>query len=164
VKSWLICLAVAVLVSSCTSSYPYRIVTDNCNCEQFTFKDQRGRFEIDVSARYTVNDKVTSTIELQFRNKSRLVLSLRQGYIKGTSANIRYPFNDRFQPLPLVDIAPGGRYSMTVTGEDVQTSENPWLKIAGEKVVLEIRGATLGGKTIPPIQLTLVPYNPKLGS
>lgn len=153
-----------MLVSSCTSSYPYLIATDNCNCEQFTYRDARRRFEIDVSARYKVVDRVASTIELVFRNKSRQILSLRQAYIKGTSVNIRYPFNDRFQALPLVDIAPGRSYSMTITGEDVQASENPWLKIAGEKVVLEIRGATLGGKTIPPVQLTLVPHNPKLGS
>jgi len=33
-----------------------------------------------------------------------------------------------------------------------------------EKVVLEIRGVTLGGMTVHPIQLTLIPYNPKIAS
>jgi hypothetical protein len=117
-----------------------------------------------VSARYEIKDRITSTIELVFRNKSREALSLRQAYIKGTSSNIQYPFNDRFQPMPFVQIAPGGDYAMTFSGSDSRVSANPWLKIAGEKVVLEIRGLSLGGKTVLPIQLTLVPYNPKVAS
>jgi len=161
-KAWLVCMGIALMVSSCTSSYPYLVATDNCNCERFTYREIGGRFEIDVSARYEIKERVISTIELVFRNKSREALSLRQAYIKGTSSNIQYPFNDRFQPMPFVQLAPGTDYAMTLSGSDSQDSDNPWLKIAGEKVVLEIRGLTLGGKTILPIQLTLVPYNPKI--
>jgi hypothetical protein len=157
-------MGIALVVSSCTSSYPYLVATDNCNCERFTYREERGRFEIDVSARYEIKDRITSTIELVFRNKSHEALSLRQAYIKGTSSNIQYPFNDRFQPMPFVQIAPGGHYTMTFSGSDSRLSDNPWLKIAGEKVGLEIRGLSLGGKTVLPIQLTLVPYNPKIGS
>jgi hypothetical protein len=163
VKSRLVFLGLALVLASCASSYPYLVTTNNCNCEQFTYREEHGRFEIDVSARYEVNDRIISTIELLFRNKSRVTLSLQQAYIKGTSANIRYPFNDRFQPMPFVRIAPGDRYAMTLSGRDVQASENPWLKIAGEKIVLEIRGMMLGGKTVTPVLLTLVPYNPKIG-
>lgn len=163
-KWWFIVGGMAILLSSCRSSYPYLVVTDNCNCERFTYRDQRGRFEIDVAARYEVKDRITSTIELAFRNKSRAALSLRQAYIKGTSANIQYSFNDRFQPMPYVLIPAGGHYSMTFVGADPQVTENPWLKVAGEKIVLEIRGLTLGGKTVLPIVLTLVPYNPKIGT
>lgn len=163
-KSWLFCTGIALAVSSCTSSYPYLVVTDNCNCERFTYREERGRFEIDVSARYEIKDRITSTIDLMFRNKSGEVLSLRQAYVKGTSSNIQYPFNDRFQPMPFVQIAPGGRYSMTFSGSDSRVSDDPWLKIAGEKVVLEIRGLSVGGKTTLPIVLTLVPHNPKIAS
>ncbi len=137
-------------------------MTDNCNCERFTYREERGRFEIDVSARYEIRDRITSTIELVFRNKSPEALSLRQAYIRGTSSNVRYPFNDRFQPMPFEQIAPGERYSMTFSGSDSRVSDDPWLKIAGEKVVLEIRGLSIGGKTIHPVLLTLVPYNPKI--
>lgn len=157
-------MGIALVVSSCTSSYPYLVATDNCNCERFTYQEERGRFEIDVSARYEIKDRITSTIELVFRNKSREALSLRQAYIKGTSSNMQYPFNDRFQPMPFVQIAPGGNYTMTFSGSDSQSSDDPWLKIAGEKVVLEIRGLSLGGKTVLPIQLTLIPYNPRIVS
>ena len=157
-------MGIALVVSSCTSSYPYLVATNNCNCERFTYREERGRFEIDVSARYEIKDRITSTIELVFRNKSREALSMRQAYMKGTSSNIQYPFNDRFQPMPFVQIAPGGSYTMTFSGSDSQSSDDPWLKIAGEKVVLEIRGLSLGGKTVLPIQLTLIPYNPKIAS
>jgi hypothetical protein len=162
VKWWLFCVAIALALPSCTSSYPYLIATDNCNCERFTYREGQGRFEIEVSARYEIKDRITSTIELVFRNKSRQALSLQQAFIKGTSANIRYPFNDRFQPMPFVQIPPGGKYTMTFSGSDTQVSDNPWLKIAGEKVALEIRGLLLGEKKVLPIQLALIPYNPKI--
>jgi hypothetical protein len=157
-------MAIALVASSCTSSYPYLITTNNCNCEQFTYREEQGRFEIDVSARYEVNERITSTIELVFRNNSRVTLSLQQAFIKGTSANVQYSFNERFQPMPFVQIAPGGRYTMTLAGSDARRTEDPWLKIAGEKVVLEIRGLTLGGRKVPPVMLTLVPFNPKIAS
>jgi hypothetical protein len=153
-----------LVVSSCTSSYPYLIVTDNCNCERFTYREDRGRFEIDVTARYEVKERITSTIELVFRNTSRDTLSLQQASIKGTSTNIQYPSNGRFQPMPFVRICPGSEYAMTFSGSDSRLSDDPWLKIAGEKVLLEIRGLLLGGKTVVPIRLTLVPHNPKIAS
>ena len=156
------CLGIALAVTSCTSSYPYLIATDNCNCERFTYREEGGRFEIDVSARYEIKDRITSTIELVFRNRDRQALSLQQAFIKGTSSNIRYPFNDRFQPMPFVQIPPGSSYTMTLSGSDTQVSDNPWLKIAGEKVLLEIRGILLGEKKVLPIQLSLIPYNPKI--
>jgi hypothetical protein len=163
---WLCWLSIALVCASCTSSftssYPYLVTTDNCNCRRFTYRDERGRFEIDVSARYEVRDRIASTIELAFRNKSHLTLSLQQAYIKGTSTNIHYPFNDRFQPMPYEKVRPGGRYTMTLAGNDPDASDDPWLKIAGERVVIEIRGLTLGDKPLKPVMLTLVPYNPKL--
>jgi hypothetical protein len=157
-------MGIAFIASSCTSSYPYLILTDHCNCERFTYRDERGRFEIDVTARYEVKERITSTIELVFRNKSRDTLSLRQASIKGTSANIQYPTNGRFQPMPFVQIAPGSNYEMTFSGSDSRVSDDPWLKIAGEKVELEIRRLLLGGKTVAPVRLTLVPHNPKIPS
>jgi hypothetical protein len=155
-------MGIALVASSCTLSYPYLILTDNGNVERFTFREDRGRFEIDVTARYEVKERITSTIELVFRNKSRDTLSLRQAFIKGTSANIQYPSNGRFQPMPFVQIAPGSDYEMTFSGSDSQRSDDPWLKIAGEKVVLEIRGLLIGGKIVAPLRLTLVPHNPKI--
>lgn len=153
-----------MLLSSCTASYPYLVATDNCNCERFVYHDSGGRFEIEASAHYQVTDRITSTIELVFRNRSRDTLSLRQAFLKGTSTNVQYQFNDKFQPMPFAIVPPGGNYTVTLTGSDTQVSDDPWLKIAGEKVDIEMRGLLLGFTPVPPILLTLVPFNPKLGS
>jgi hypothetical protein len=161
-KPALLAVIAVVLLSSCSSTYPYLVTTDECNCETFSFKDERGRFEIDVSARYVITDRINSTIELVFRNHSRDSLSLRQAYLKGTSLNVRYAFNDRFQPMPFVAVSPGGAYTMTMQGSDTEAMENPWLKIAGERIVLEVKGMLLGLTPVAPIVLTLKPYNPKL--
>jgi hypothetical protein len=164
VKSAFPYILAAVLFSSCTTSYPYLITTDNCNCERFVYHDDNGRFEIEASARYEVTDRITSTIDMEFRNRSRDTLSLRQAFLKGTSSNVQYQFNDKFQPMPFVIIPPGGRYTLTLVGSDTQIVDDPWLKIAGEKIDIEMRGLLLGLKQVPPIQLTLIPYNPKLGT
>ena len=161
-KPVLLAVIALLLLSSCSSTYPYLVMTDECNCETFSVKDERGRFEIDVSARYVITDRINSTIEFVFRNQSRDSLSLRQAYLKGTSLNVHYPFNDRFQPMPFVAVPPGGTYTMTLQGSDTEITENPWLKIAGERIVIEIKGMLLGLKPLAPIVLTLKPYNPKL--
>lgn len=152
----------ALFFSSCTSTYPYLVTTDQCNCETFSFKDELRKFEIDISARSVITDRINSTIEFVFRNRSGDSLSLRQAYLKGTSSNVRYQFSDRFQPMPFVTVPPGGTYSMTLKGSDTEVTENPWLKIAGEKIVLELKGMLLGRRPLAPIVLTLKPYNPKL--
>ncbi len=161
-KPALLAVIALVVFSSCTSTYPYLVTTDECNCESFRFKDERGRFEIDVSASYVITDRINSTIEFVFRNRSHDSLSLRQAYLKGTSLNVRYQFNDRFQPMPFVAVPPGGTYTMTLQGSDTEPAENPWLKIAGEKVVVEIKGMLLALRPVAPIIVTLKPYNPKL--
>jgi hypothetical protein len=151
-----------ILFASCTSTYPYLVTTDECNCESFSFRDERGRFEIDVSARYVITDRINSTIEFVFRNQSRDSLNLRQALLKGTSLNVRYQFNDRFQPMPFVAVPPGGTYAMKLQGSDSEATENPWLKIAGERIVIEMKGMLLGLRPLEPIVLSLKPYNPKL--
>lgn len=161
-KPALLAVMAVLSFSSCSTSYPYLVTTDGCNCEMFLYKDARGRFEIEVTARYEVTDRINSTIELHYRNRSRDSLSLRQAFLKGASMNISYQFNDRFQPMPFVAIPPGGVYEMTLQGSDPQPGDDPWLKIAGEKIVLEIRGMLLGLKPLSPVVLTFIPYNPKL--
>ncbi len=163
-KSGIPVLVAAVIFSSCTASYPYLITTNNCNCEHFVYHDARGRFDIEASARYEVTDRVASTLEFVFRNRSRDSLSLRQAFLKATSTNVRYQFNDRSQPLPFVIVPPGGAYTLTLMGSDTKPAEDPWLKIAGERIEVEMRGLLLGFKPVPPILITLVPYNPKLDS
>ncbi len=161
-KPALLAALTLLFLSSCTTTYPYLVTTDRCNCETFVYHDGMGRFDIEVSAQYHVSDRISSTVNLVFRNRSRDTLSLRQAFLKGSSTNIAYQFNDRPQPMPYVGIRPGGEYAMTLEGSDTQPDRDPWLKIAGEQVVLEIRGMLLGTKPLPPVVLTLIPFNPKL--
>jgi hypothetical protein len=156
--------AAMLVLSSCTSTYPYRITTDGCDCERYVYKDEDRRFEVEFTATYQVTDRVESTIEIVFRNNGRDTLSLRQASIKGTSANVRYQFNDRFQPMPYVAIPPGQSYAMTLHGSDTEIVEEPWHKIAGERVTIEIGGVLFGQAVVNPILVTLIPLNPKLPS
>ena len=153
---------VVFLIPSCTSTYPYLIATDECNCERFIYKDERGRFEIEASARYNITDRIHSTLEFVFRNNSREPLSLKQAYLKGSSQNVRYEFNDRFQPMPFAVVPPAGSYMLKLEGSDPEMSDDPWLKIAGEKIVVEMKGMLLGLKPLAPIVITFRPFNPKL--
>ena len=153
---------VVFLFSSCTSTYPYLVTTGECNCERFVYRDEQGRIEIDVSAHYVITNRIHSTIEFVLRNKSRDSLSLKQAYLRGTSVNIHYEFNGRFQAMPFVAIAPGGSYTMTLEGSDSEMTHDPWLKIAGEKIVVEIEGMLLGLNQLAPVVLTFKPLNPKL--
>src|SRR4030042_712454 len=145
----LIVLAVAATFAACTTSYPYLILNEDCRCTSYVYKDRSGKFEVEVSAEYSVNHRVTSTLQFIFRNSSSELMSMRQGHIKGTSLNVKYESNGRFQPLPFVTIRPGETYTFSLTGEDTESVDNGWLKIAGEKVVVEIRGVLIGSKLVP---------------
>jgi hypothetical protein len=163
-KSAWVGTAAMLVLSSCTSTYPYRITTDGCNCERYIYKDEARGFEVEFTATYQVTDRVESTIKIVFRNYGRDTLSLRQASIKGTSANVRYQFNDRFQPMPYVAIPPGQSYAVTLHGSDTEVVEEPWHKIAGERVTIEIGGVLFGQAVVNPILVTLIPLNPKLPS
>lgn len=157
-------LVVAIAFASCTTSYPYLVLNENCRCPSYVYKDRSGRFEVEVSAEYSVGNRVTSVLQFAFRNSSRELIDMRQGHIKGTSLNMKYEMNGRLQPLPFVIIRPGETYAFTLKGEDTEPVDDGWLKIAGEKVVVEIRGVLIGSQLIPPIIVTLMPLNPKLSS
>jgi len=164
VKAWPFLLVVPLVLISCTSSYPYLVLTDNCNCERYVHRDPEHKLEVEVSGTYHVKDRVFSSITISFRNQSRDTLSLRQAYLKGTSENVRYQFNGRFQPMPYVLVPPGTDYTLKLEGADTGDMDEPWHKIAGERVTLEMRGLLLGQEVLAPILVTLVPTNPRLSS
>ena len=153
---------VALILSGCSYTYPYRILSDRCNCEIYTYRNPRYNIEIEFRASYKLKDRVTSSVEIQFRNSSRDTLSLKQAYLTGTSRNVRYQYNGRPRPLPFEVIPPGSTFTVAFEGSDTEVVENPWLKIAGERVTLEIKGLILGGKFLPAISVEMMPVNPKL--
>jgi len=161
-RAWHFLLVVPFILSSCTSSYPYLVLTENCNCERYVHRDPEHKLEVAVSGTYRVSDRVFSSITISFDNRSRDTLSLRQAYLKGTSENVHYQFNGRFQPMPYVLVPPGTTYALTLEGADIDDVKEPWNRIAGERVTLEMRGLLLGQEVLAPIVVTLVPTNPKL--
>jgi hypothetical protein len=59
-------------------------------------------------------------------------------------------------------IPPGSTFTFVFEGTDTEVVENPWLKIAGERVTLEMKGLMLGEKFLPTINVELMPVNPRL--
>ncbi|HWP82996.1 MAG TPA: hypothetical protein VNN76_10120 [Bacteroidota bacterium] len=157
----LVCVLSVLAISSCVQSYPYLVLNDECRCENYHYRDPRLGIEIHLAASYRVKDVVTSTIEITFVNDSGDTLTLKQGFIKATSLNVRYANNDMFQPLPFVDVQPGKRFVMTIEGRDTDQSSDPWLKIAGERVTIELKRLRLGSRDIPPLLFRLMPVNPQ---
>lgn len=158
---WVFVLSLAV--GACQTSYPYLILNDECRCEEYHYNDPAG-VSITIKARYKVGDAISSRIEITIENRSSDSLDLRQAFIKGTSRNVRYAANNRFLPLPHVVILPGKDYDLALEGQDVDRADDPWLKIAGEQVTIEIRKMYLSGKELQPAVFRLVPKNPKLGA
>lgn len=161
---FLLCVLILGFLASCTPSYPYLITSEGCNCETYVYRDEKRKIEIVVEATYEVSDRIVSTVELTLRNRSKDTLDMRQASIKGTSKNVRYQSNGRFQPMPYLAISPHKQYTMTFQGGDTHLGSDPWHKIAGEQVTLELKGLILGNKTLPSIVITLVPVNPKFPS
>lgn len=161
-KNILVIFFIALLCSGCTHTYPYLVLSDHCNCEIYTYRNTRDKIEIEFRASYTLSERVTSSVQLLFRNNSDDTLSLRQAYLTGTSRNVRYQYNGKRRPLPYELIPPHSSYSLAFEGTDTEAVENPWLKIVGERVVLEVTGLILGEKFLPPVSVELMPVNPKL--
>lgn len=155
---------VLLILGGCSMTHPYLFLTENCRCEEYTFQDPKHRFAVKFEAEYRVDERIRTRVEIEFRNESRDTLSLEQAYVIGTSRNIRYQNNGRAVPLPFVRIPPRDSYLVIFEGADTEKTENPWLKIAGERTTIEIRGLMIGEKEVPPLKVELVPTNPRLSN
>ena len=166
VRTPFLCVFVSFLfgLSACTRSYPYLVTNDDCNCHEYIYRDDLRKIKITMRASYKVAERINSTIEMTFENESTDTLDLGQAYVKGTSENVRYQYNGKSLPLPFVRIEPGDSYFMTLSGADTEIVDDPWLKIAGERITVEIIRLVLGNKMLPPIVIKLVPVNPKFSS
>jgi len=156
-----IALILSLYVSACSPSYPYLVTNERCNCEEYTFLDKPRKLKATIRASYTIKDRITSTIEITFKNEGKDTLDLGQAYLRGTSENVKYQYNGRSLPLPFVRIEPGDDYTITMTGTDTDLVDDPMRKIAGERVILEITKLRVGGAIVPDIVFVLVPVNPK---
>jgi len=152
------------MFSGCSRTYPYLVANEECHCEQYVFRDTKNKIDVEFTARYKVSERIHTRIEMTFFNRSTDTLDLRLAHVNGKSKNVRYQYNGRPLPLPYVRVEPGDSYLVVLEGSDTETVEEPWHKIAGEKVTVELSLLVLGSRTLPPIIVTFVPVNPKFSS
>jgi hypothetical protein len=141
-----------------SASYPYRTLDGNAE----EFRSAEGNVEYRIRAHYRMRSGVTTEIAIEFRNGSDDTLSLDVASVKVSSRNIAYQFNDKFVPLPRLLIPAHRSDEVALTGWEVEGGDD-WLKIAGERLTVTIKGLRLGGKELAPLEAAFVPVNPKLG-
>ena len=141
------------------TSYPFLAVTNNCNCEEFRTND--GNLDYLLRAHYRMNDGIVTNIEIELTNRSQDTLSLSVASVKVTSRNISYRYNDKFIPLPALEILPHSTDIVKLTGKEL-AGEDDWHKIAGERMTVTVKGLTLGGRELKQQLVEFMPLNPKM--
>ena len=104
---------------------------------------------------------VMTRIAVKFINRADDTLFLDPGVVKISSRNISYLYNDKFIPLPHLVIPPSRSDSVVMTGADMSQNDD-WNKIAGEQLVVILKGLRVGLKVLAPQSVTFIPENPKL--
>lgn len=154
-----LCVLIAVFPGCSPAYYPYRAISNDCNCEEYSVRD--GAIEYLFHARYKMDDGIATEIDITFINGTGEVLSLDLGAARVTSSNVAYQYNDKFLPLPILQIGSHGSDSIRLLGKDL-SEHNDWLKIAGERLTVTLKGIRLGSHELPPQTVTFIPQNPKL--
>ena len=106
-------------------------------------------------------DGILTSIEIQFFNSSTDTLFLNVASVRVSSRNISYQYNDKFVPLPSIQIAPNRSDVVTLSGRDIN-GEDGWHKIAGERLSVTIKGVRLGRIQMSEQEVRFVPENPNL--
>ena len=144
---------------------PYRVANDGCDCEHFVAVDTAARLICEFTGTYRVDERITTKIMVTLRNESRDTLDLSLATVRIVSRNLTYRYNDKFLPMSITAVLPGDRQTVTLVG-DAPTREgvDPWLSIAGEELVLTIRGMRMQGNRLATQVIRFIPTNPRLTS
>ena len=154
----------AVAMAGCMTTghiYPYRAVSENCNCEEYWVADKQNKVGYLFQAHYRMEDGIVTSIEIKFVNNSIEPLRLDRGAVKVSSRNISYQYNDKFIPLTSMTILPNQSDVVQLTGREVSAKDD-WNKIAGERLTVTIKGIRVGDRELPEQSASFVPENPKL--
>ncbi len=161
------CLTPAVRepgASPANALIPYRIMNDSCSCERYTVKDPRSPVDYSVEAGYRIDGTITTQITLTIRNASADTLDLSLAAAQVSSRNVPYTYNNRFLPLQRGLVLPGGEETITLKGTTTgPEAGDPRLKMAGEELVLTLKGLRLGSTTLATQAIRFVPVNPQFG-
>jgi len=146
-------------------AHPYRIANDGCDCEHFVTVDSAARIICEFTGTYRVDEGVTTKIMVTIRNENRDTLDLSLSSVKIASRNLTYRYNDKFLPMGITAVLPGERQTVTLVGDaPSRGAADPWLSIAGEELVLTIRGMRIQGNLLATQVIRFVPTNPRLTS
>src|SRR5712672_2453590 len=131
-------LVLAVVLAGCAPTahfYTYRVITDNCNCEEYWVADKQNKIGYLFQAHYRMEDGIVTSIDIKFVNNTRETLTLDHGAVRVSSRNFSYQYNDRFIPLPSWSVQPGGSDEVHLSGREVSAKDD-WNKIAGERLTV----------------------------
>jgi hypothetical protein len=157
-------LVLALVVAGCGPSvYPYLATNDDCSCELYRAIDEQSGVMYSFAASYSLRDVMNTRITVSIQNTGHDTLDLSLAYIKITSRNFPYQYNDKFLPVAVPDVPPGDTRLIHLDGEvDMSGMPDPWLAIAGEELVVTLKGMQAGRKPVASRVVHLVPRNPKL--
>ena len=151
----------SVIKSPSSDRYPYRAMNNNCSCEHFTTVDPKVPVRYEFSATYKVDKKITTEITVVVYNGSSDTLDMSLGAIRVASRNVQYRYNNKFVPVTIAAVPPHDERTLTLVGSPVgEGSANPWLPIAGEELVLTLKGLRLRAKELATQTIQFVPSNP----
>jgi hypothetical protein len=161
---WLLFL----LISGCmqyAGYHPYLVTNDGCRCEHYQVHDAGESIRYTVSGVYEVDGGISTHITIKIQNMSADTLDFSLAYVRISSRNIPYRYNEKSLPVTVPPAAPGEVRTITLQGQAMQTGdEDPWLRIAGEELVLRLKGVRIGERELSEQVFLLVPVNPRLGT
>jgi len=153
----------SVVNTPTTDAYPYRAMNDDCSCELFTTADPKVPVRYEFSASYRVDKSIITEIKVVVHNGSSDTLDMSLGSIRVASRNVPYRYNNKYVPVTIAAVPPHEERTLTLVGSGMgEESADPWLHIAGERLVLTIRGLRLRAKELATQTVQFVPSNPRL--
>jgi hypothetical protein len=155
---------VSTLLAGCASTrtYDFLVTNQDCNCSTYSVKDKENRITYLFTATYSLDDNMLTTITMKVMNGSDKALSFNLARVRVSSERFDYRYNNKFVPFNPLTIGPGEEQEIQLVGQAEVKDSDEWLHIAGEKMVVTIRGIRLGDKEVQIEDLEFVPVNPKL--
>jgi hypothetical protein len=138
------------------------VTNRDCNCSTYTVNDKENQITYVFTATYSLDDNMLTTITMKVMNRSDKVLSFNLAHVRVSSERFDYRYNNKFVPFNPLTISPGEEQEIQLVGQAEVKDSDEWLRIAGEKMVVTIRGIRLGDKELQIEDLEFVPVNPKL--
>jgi hypothetical protein len=116
----------------------------------------------EFAAAYEIGDEFVTRIALTVYDDGKAGLTFTDAYVRVSSRNVSFQYNDRFVPLATDPIAAQSSRTITLVGRAAPKGPDPWRAVAGEELVVTIRGIRYGAHTLGARSVTFVPRNPKL--